>query len=209
MAVDPDNAMGQRESAFHRPVVSFGDYAMRLGHVLQTYDWSKLERLARAFHQAWRNGRQVFLCGNGGSAANAMHIANDLLYGIDAVGAGMRVTALPSNTSVLTCLANDLGYDEIFSRQIKVHGVKGDVLLVLSGSGNSPNVVKAIEQAKAMGILTFAILGYSGGKCLQLADVPIHFPVNDMQISEDLQLVVGHMLMQWLCANAPAAVAEL
>lgn len=182
--------------------VDFAGYAKRLGDILKTYDWSNVAMLAKALHGAWGNGRQVFLCGNGGSAANAMHIANDLLYGISMNDAGIKVTALPSNSSVVTCLANDLGYDEIFARQIKVQGEEGDVLIVLSGSGNSPNVVKALQQAKAMGIQTFAILGYSGGKCLELADVPIHFPVNDMQICEDLQLVVGHMIMQWLCENS-------
>jgi D-sedoheptulose 7-phosphate isomerase len=209
MAVDPDNALRQRDGKLLRPSASFTDYASRLGHVLQTYDWSTIERLALSCRQAWKNGHQVFLCGNGGSAANAMHIANDLLYGVASKGAGIRVTALSANSSVLTCLANDLGYDEIFSRQLKVHGSQGDVLIVLSGSGNSPNVVKAIEQASALGIQTFAILGYGGGKCLKLADVPIHFPVDDMQLSEDLQLVVGHMLMQWLCANPPDSETEL
>ncbi|MEW6329822.1 MAG: SIS domain-containing protein [Pseudomonadota bacterium] len=179
----------------------FTDYAQRLQAVISQYDWSAVEVLAAAMREAWTEGRQVFLCGNGGSAANAMHIANDLLYGIDMKGAGIRVTALPSNSSVVTCLANDLGYDEIFSRQLKVHGSKGDLLVVLSGSGNSPNVVKALEQAHQLGMKSFAVLGYAGGKCLRIAQVPIHFPVDDMQICEDLQLIVGHMLMQWLCAN--------
>ena len=152
--------------------------------------------------------RQVFLCGNGGSAANAMHIANDLLYGIAIGGTGIRVTALPSNTSVLTCLANDLGYDEIFSHQLRVHGTRGDVLVVLSGSGNSANVVKALAQAKDMDMQTFAILGFSGGRCLEIADTAIHFAVDDMQIVEDLQLVVGHMVMQRLRASPKAHVKK-
>ncbi len=77
----------------------------------------------------------------------------------------------------------------------------GDLLIVLSGSGNSPNIVRAIEQAKAMEVKSYAILGFTGGKCKDLADMPIHFPVNDMQIAEDMQLIVGHMLMQWLYSN--------
>ena len=75
------------------------------------------------------------------------------------------------------------------------------MLIALSGSGNSPNIVKGLEQANAMGMKTYAILGYSGGKAKALADVPIHFPVDDMQIAEDMQLVVGHMIMQWLYAK--------
>ena len=149
--------------------------------------------------EAWHNDKQVFICGNGGSAANAMHIANDLLYGIAKyTGKGLRVHALPANPSILTCLANDISYDDIFSAQLSVMGSPGDVLIALSGSGNSRNIIKAVEKAKEIGMKTFAILGYSGGKCLNLADVSIHFQVDDMQIAEDLQLIVGHMVMQWL-----------
>ncbi len=97
-------------SATHLQEEPFANYAFRLAEILQAYDWSKVQRLAEAFRNAWRDGRQVFLCGNGGSAANAMHIANDLLYGVAPKETGIRVSALPSNTSVLTCLANDLGY---------------------------------------------------------------------------------------------------
>jgi D-sedoheptulose 7-phosphate isomerase len=147
-------------------------------------------------------GRQVFLCGNGGSAANAIHLANDFIYGISKTpGVGLRVTALSANSAVITCLANDLGYETIFAAQLAVQAVRGDVLIALSGSGNSPNIIKALEQARAMGVKTYAILGYSGGKAKTLADVPIHFAVDDMQLSEDLQLVVGHMIMQWLYQN--------
>lgn len=186
----------------------FSNYALRLNSVISGYDWSNLESLAMAVRTAWEGRYQVFLCGNGGSAANAMHIANDLLYGVAMENVGIKVNALSSNSSVITCLANDLGYDEIYSRQLKVHGSKGDVLIVLSGSGNSPNIVKAIEQAHELGMKTFAIIGFSGGKCLQIAQSPIYFPVNDMQICEDLQLIVGHMLMQWLSAN-PVKTREL
>ena len=83
---------------------------------------------------------------------------------------------------------------------------RGDLLVVLSGSGNSPNVVRALEQGRALGLTSFAILGFSGGRCLELADHAIHFPVDDMQISEDLQLVVGHMVMQWLYQHRPDKV---
>ncbi len=183
----------------------FSGYAHRLQAVLQSSDWGGAERLAEELQDCWRAGRQVFICGNGGSAGNAIHLANDFLYGISKTfGSGLRVSALPANSSVLTCLANDVGYESIFSMQIAVQACKDDVLIVLSGSGNSPNIVKALEQAKAMGMRSYAILGYSGGKAKTLANVPIHFAVDDMQISEDMQLVVGHMVMQWLYQNPPA-----
>jgi D-sedoheptulose 7-phosphate isomerase len=177
-------------------------YARRLQDVLQTSRWDGVARLAEELLDCWKSGRQVFLCGNGGSAANAMHMANDFLYGISKTpGSGLRVNALPSNVSVLTCLANDEGYDQIFAAQLAVQARRDDVLIVLSGSGNSPNIVKVLDQAKTMGVRSYAILGYKGGKAKAMADVPIHFEVDDMQLAEDLQLVVGHMVMQWLCAN--------
>lgn len=180
------------------------DYSTRLQSVLASSDWSGVNTLASDLLTCWQDGRKVFLCGNGGSAGNAIHLANDFLYGVaKTTGGGLKVMALSANAAVITCLANDVGYAHIFSEQLAVHAQKGDLLIALSGSGNSGNIVCAIEQARQMGVKSFALLGFSGGKCKALADVPIHFPVNDMQIAEDLQLIVGHMLMQWLYANRP------
>ncbi|MBI3723929.1 SIS domain-containing protein [bacterium] len=180
-------------------------YRRRLHSALAGND-EAVERLARALRDAWQSGAQVFLCGNGGSAANAMHLANDLLYGVaKETGRGLRVEALPANASVLTCLANDVSYDEIFALQLAVKARAGDVLVILSGSGNSKNVVRALEVGNALGMKTFAVLGYSGGRCKELAQVPIHFAIDDMQVSEDLQLVVGHVCAQWLRRNPPEA----
>lgn len=180
------------------------DYAATLSRTLQDADWSPVERLGSALLACWREGREVFLCGNGGSDANALHLANDLLYGI-AGGArrGLRVRALSGNSSVTTCLANDLGYERIFAAQLETLGAAGDVLVVLSGSGNSPNVLAAIEVARGKRMETFAILGFGGGRALAMVDTAIHFAIDDMQIAEDCQLVVGHMLMRWLRARAP------
>lgn len=180
------------------------NYSQKLMTKVNDIDVDNLHDLANSLKRAWQEERQVFICGNGGSAANAMHIANDLFYGIaKESGNGIRVHALSANQSVVTCLANDISYEDIYSQQISVLGKSGDLLIALSGSGNSVNIVKALEMAKSIGMKTYAILGYSGGKCLDLADVPLHFPVDDMQVSEDLQLVVGHMLMQWLRDNPP------
>ena len=152
--------------------------------------------------RCWRNGQQVFICGNGGSAGNAIHLANDFLYGIaKKTGRGMRITALSANAAVMTCLANDVGYHAIYSEQLAVLGNKGDLLIVLSGSGNSPNILEVLKTAQEKEIVSCAILGYSGGKAKDLASIVLHFPVDDMQIAEDLQLVVGHMLMQYLYAH--------
>jgi D-sedoheptulose 7-phosphate isomerase len=179
-------------------------YANKLSDVLGSSDWSGVAQLGEDMRECWLAGRQVFFCGNGGSAGNAIHLANDFLYGIaKRTGAGLKVQALSANPAVMTCLANDVGYDYIYSEQLAVLAVSGDLLVVLSGSGNSPNILRVLEQANSMGVKSCAILGYTGGQCKSLADLSIHFPVDDMQIAEDMQLVVGHMLMKWLYQNQP------
>lgn len=182
----------------------FSGYADRLNKVLASSDWSGVACLAKDMHAAWAAGQQVFLCGNGGSAGNAIHLANDFIYGVaKRTGGGIRALALSANPAVMTCLANDVGYDRIYCEQLAVQGREGDLLIVLSGSGNSPNIVSVLERARTMSIKSYAILGYSGGHSKELADVAIHFPVDDMQIAEDMQLIVGHMLMQWLYDQRP------
>ena len=180
------------------------DYAQRLGRVMAGFDWSPVAALGEDLLRCWKGGHQVFLCGNGGSEGHAVQLANDFLYGLSKTrGSGLRVHPLPANTAVLTCLANDEGYDSIYSLQLAVQARAGDLLVVLSGSGNSPNILKALEQARSMDVKSYAILGYSGGKAKTMADTAIHFAVDDMQIAEDMQMVVGHMMMQWLYQNRP------
>jgi D-sedoheptulose 7-phosphate isomerase len=181
------------------PISGFSEYAESLTACLHQQDWQPVGILASELAKAWCDGRRVFICGNGGSAANALHWANDFLYAVaKSGGKGIRISALPSNSSTITCLANDLGYDEIFSTQLVTKASEGDVLIALSGSGNSPNIIRALEMARQIKMKTFALLGYTGGACKELADVVIHFAVHDMQLAEDLQLIVGHMILQML-----------
>ena len=185
------------------------DYVHRLKRALDLLPAEPLEALAHSLMTAWKQRRQVFIFGNGGSAGNAVHLANDFLYGISKeLGHALRVTALPANSAVITCLANDQGYDGIFFRQLAVLAEPGDVAIALSGSGNSPNILRALEHCAANGIKSFAVLGYSGGKAKALASHAIHVPVDDMQISEDLQVVVGHLMMQWLYAHKDLAQTQ-
>jgi D-sedoheptulose 7-phosphate isomerase len=180
-------------------------YAGRLQDVLRTADWSSVACLAEELRACWQTGRRVFLCGNGGSAANAIHLAGDLSYSIaKRHGTGVRVEALPANSAVMSGLANDAGYEDVFALQLALQARPDDVLIVLSGSGNSANIVRALETGTTLGMKTFAVVGYGGGRAKALAAVPIHFDVADMQLSEDLQLVVGHMIVQWLDRNPPA-----
>jgi D-sedoheptulose 7-phosphate isomerase len=181
----------------------FETYARNAAEVLSQYEWDQVEKLAVSLLRCWESRNQLFFCGNGGSAANAVHLANDFIYGVTSHidQSGMRVEALSANTAVMTCLANDIGYEEVYAEQLRAKGQAGDILVVLSGSGNSENVVRALKVGNQLGMSTFAILGYSGGQCRKLAQVAIHFPVDDMQISEDMQLIVGHMCMRYMSMN--------
>jgi len=189
---DPSSAAG-----------SFGDYGNRLAAIVAMTETRGIEELASELLDCWKTGRHVFLCGNGGSGANAVHMANDFIYSIaKTAGSGLKATALPANTAVVTCLANDEGYSEIFSLQLAVLAKPKDILIVLSGSGNSQNILKALDTARKMNMKTYALLGYSGGKTKSTADVSIHFAIDDMQISEDLQTMVLHSIMQWLARKS-------
>lgn len=190
------------------PVAHFRDYAERLAELMRQFDWAPVATLARDLADATQTRRQVFFAGNGGSAGNAVHLANDFIYGIaKSPGRALRVHSLAANPAVLTCLANDEGYDRVFEIQLAELANRGDVLIVFSGSGNSPNILKVLEQARKMGVKSYAVLGYSGGKAKALADVAIHAPLDDMQVSEDMQLILGHMIMQWLWDNRAALAA--
>lgn len=180
----------------------FKNYIYKLTNIMNKSDWQPVAELAHAMFDCWKSGGHVYICGNGGSAGNATHLANDFLYGIaKATGKGLKISSLSANSAVITCLGNDTGYENIYSEQLAVLGKRDDLLITLSGSGNSKNIINVVKQAKSMGVKSFAILGFSGGEVKKIVDEAVHFEINDMQISEDLQLIVGHMLMQWLYQN--------
>ena len=189
--------------------ISFAkDYLVRLNNTFDDQIFLQIEKLANDLKYIWMSKKNIFICGNGGSAANAIHMANDFHYGIGACGPapslpGLNVEALSSNNAIITCLGNDIGFEHIYSNQIEVKANKSDLLIVLSGSGNSENVINAINKAKSKGVKTYAIVAFSGGICKEIAHESIHFKINDMQIAEDAQLVVGHLCMQWLTNNKP------
>ena len=186
-----DNFKNFTKSYLTKLINSFSDDQLR-----------DMKVLAQELRNIWDKNNTLFICGNGGSGANAMHIANDLHYGIGDMlnhkKNGIKVDALTSNTSVITCLANDLGYENIFSNQIEVKASKDDLLVVLSGSGNSQNVVNALKVANDKGMKTISILGFDGGMCKDLSETSIFFPVQDMQIAEDTQMIVFNICIKWI-----------
>ena len=174
-------------------------YFDKLENQMRLLSLRDVEMLGQGLLKAWENNNQVFVFGNGGSAGNAIHLANDFLYGVGkGVLPGLKIHALPSNSAVLTCLANDEGYNSIFVEQLKALSNPGDLVLSFSGSGNSENIIEALRWSNGNKIETYAILGFDGGKAKKIAKHVIHTNINDMQISEDFQLIIGHLLMQWL-----------
>ena len=178
-------------------------YMKLLDEVIDDDVISKCYELARDLEKAWLEKKRIYVCGNGGSGANALHIANDLHYGIGKIGPedsspGMKVEALSGNIAIVTCLANDEGYENIYSKQLENKGEKNDILIVLSGSGNSENVVRGIQKANELGMISYAITAFDGGKCARIAHKSIHIKAHDMQIAEDVQLIIGHLCMKWL-----------
>ena len=156
------------------------------------------DRLVEVLWRAFERGNTVFLCGNGGSAANASHFGQDLAKGTLArmdQTRRFKVVALTDNIGFITALANDEGYDSIFEQQLRNLGQEGDVLVAISGSGNSPNVLNAVEYARSIGMVTVGVTGYDGGKLLRVADESVHVPLWDMGMAEALHGVVFHLVM--------------
>ena len=162
----------------------------------------KLEKIANILSKIYKSQKTLYVCGNGGSASIAEHFVCDHQKLLATTKKFLpKVISLSSNLPLITAIANDTDYSNIFSDQLRYNYKPGDMLFVISASGNSPNIVNALKVGNEIGMKTFAILGYTGGDCKKLAQHPIHISVNDMQISEDLQLIVGHMCMQWLLNN--------
>ena len=143
---------------------------------------------------ALRRGGKVLLCGNGGSAADAQHIAGELVGRFKLERPAFHAVALTTDSSVLTAVANDYGFDQVFARQVEGLGRQGDVLLAYSTSGSSANVVKAIETARAIGMSTVALTGAAGGRMAALADVCIRAPSDDTPIVQECHAAAGHVL---------------
>jgi D-sedoheptulose 7-phosphate isomerase len=157
----------------------------------------QLARLGRAMTEAWDGGRKVLICGNGGSAADAMHLAEELCVRFMKTRRALAAVALCDPT-VITCAANDFGFEEVFARQVDALGNAGDVLIVFSTSGNSPNILRAIERAKSRGLVTVAMLGRDGGKARGLCDIELIVPAQTPHRIQEGHKVLYHTLCEWV-----------
>lgn len=154
----------------------------------------KLVQMAGIIARAITGGHVVYTCGNGGSAADAQHIAGELVGKFRRKVKGYKALALTTNSSVVTALANDFSFAEIFSRQLESRGQEGDVLLALSTSGNSPNVVRAAEAANELGIASLAFTGGEGGKLAAVSQLAVIVPHDDFARIQEVHMTLGHIL---------------
>lgn len=152
--------------------------------------------------EKFNSGKKIITCGNGGSASTASHYITDWNKMVNlATGRKFRGVSLCDNVGLITAYGNDLSYDEVFSGQIEAIADEGDLLIAISGSGNSLNVLRAVETAKRNRMEILAVVGYDGGKLLPMADYSVLVPSFDMQLCEDIHLMFGHMVMKTLCGS--------
>ena len=172
------------------------DYLNLEMEMIRTLDLDAVNQVMNVLEEARLSRKHIFICGNGGSAATASHFCGDFNKGIsEELDVKYMFECLNDNIPTMMSVANDVGYEEIFRYPLKCKMQPGDVFIGISGSGNSANVVNAMEYAHENGGTTIAIVGYSGGKLKKMADYSIHIPIDNMQISEDMHMIQDHLMM--------------
>ena len=180
----------------------FSDYCAGLSKALEGVSAERFEEFVHLLESAYQDGRQVFLMGNGGSGSTASHLACDLNKGVSfGREKRFRVISLNDNLPTLTAYANDVSYEDVFLEPLKNFLRPGDLVVGISGSGNSPNVLKAIAYANDLGAHTVGLCGFDGGKLAGMVRTPVLAPVHDMQKAEDVHMILSHVAMQLLCAR--------
>lgn len=179
-----------------------GEYLGRLQAELDRLDQREIRLMADLLFEAWQDEKFVFIFGNGGSGTTATHFSEDLGKSTlkqedlkDESKKRLKVMSLTDNLGWILALGNDVGYDQIFVQQLMNYGSAGDLVIAISGSGNSPNVLKAVEWSNRQGLKTFGLTGYSGGKLRQMAQAGLHVPLDDMGMVESIHLCVFHWVL--------------
>ena len=177
-------------------------YTERLNHVLKQLDHAAIDRGVALIESAWKAGKQIITLGNGGSSLTALHYINDWNKSIYlSHGVPFRGRSLVDNVGLLMSYANDIAFEDVFSEQLKNILEPGDLVIALSGSGNSENVIRAVDYANSHGAITLGLCGYRGGRLKEKAQQVIWVDADDMQLAEDVHFLFGHIVMQRLCAK--------
>lgn len=193
---------------------SAGKYLKKLQSTLKTIDPDDIDQATYIIAKVWEAGKQIIVFGNGGSAITAQHYITDWNKMIpDATGRPFRGRTLLDNMGLITAYANDVSYADIFVEQLKNILQPGDLVIAISGSGNSENVIRAVQYANENNAVSLGLCGYDGGRLKQCAQYVVHANINDMQISEDVHAMFCHIVMQTLCGylseiNYVAAMRE-
>lgn len=181
---------------------SVSSYLTHLSGMIMQLDRPQVEAAIRLIFDSWTQKRKIIVCGNGGSALTASHYINDWnKMAFLSTGRPFRGHCLSDNMGLMTSYSNDMSYAEVYSEQLKNLMDPGDLVIAVSGSGNSENVVRAVDYANSNGGVTLAVCGYDGGKLKKLAQHSLWIQSFDMQICEDLHFVFGHMVMKSLCGD--------
>jgi D-sedoheptulose 7-phosphate isomerase len=187
-----------------KPATEFAKhYLESLKSVLDRMPLEPIDQMLAAIEAAHADGKQIFVIGNGGSAATASHMMNDLCKGTlghkgDAPWKRFKVMALTDNVSLMTAWANDTNYNTVFSEPLKNFANRGDLLIAISASGNSPNIIAAVETAKQIGVKVIGFTGFTGGKLGKLADVSLIVPSNEYGPVEDAHMILDHIITSYL-----------
>ena len=193
--------MNNLDRIFTKDPVAFAKaYLGYLTSVLKNIDAREVGQFIETLLDARERGATIYFIGNGGSAATASHFANDIMIGTNSYDKPFRAVSLTDSNSIITAVGNDFGYEEIFVRQLKVLGRAGDVVVAISASGNSPNLIRAFDYAKSIGIKTVAITAFDGGKIKQIADEGVHVPTTPKEYgpAEDAHMVLDHLVGAYL-----------
>lgn len=177
------------------------EYLSIFKDVLDKLDENSIKEMINEIYNSYLKDQTIFVIGNGGSAANASHFAQDLSKGVildQSVEKRIRALSLTDNIAYITALANDDGYEKIFVAQMRTFANNDDLLIAISGSGNSPNIIEAVNYAKNNRIKVIGITGYSGGKLKEFSDISVHVPLNEMCMSESVHSVIFHYVISYL-----------
>jgi len=176
-----------------------GEYLRGLAQLLGEIDLDAVERIGARLWQAYVEDRRIFIIGNGGSAATASHMACDLAKGAAVPGRRrVRAISLTDNVAHMTAIGNDIGYEKLFTEQLANLAEAGDLLVVFTASGNSPNILDALRWARETGVATIGVLGFDGGEAARLADLCVVAPSRNYGFVEDFHLILEHALSQWM-----------
>jgi D-sedoheptulose 7-phosphate isomerase len=187
---------------------AYADYVAGLKHTLDKLPWERVERVLDVLDEVRLAGRQVFVFGNGGSASTATHMAADLSKNTAMPGTPrLRTLSLNDNMALFSALGNDLGYESVFAEQLRTLLQVGDVVIAISASGNSPNVLKAIDVAAEGGATTVGLSGYAGGKLAKVVDISIVAENDIIEQVEDIHLILEHIITSAMRERMRAAIA--